>query len=176
MCRLCGSTTLVSKLLAIHIFHNFIAFPAGVPRFRGARSSLHRAVAERGLCCSICSRSKVRVALFALFARGASSVWVCMCAEQMCSWITCGWIWDVSTEVTWVSVNILNDNGWMYCFVIELHAKPVTNISRTKKNLKGTRNEPIWGASPTSAASEEKTLLTWNPSQETACEQQPQRL
>ena len=157
MCRLCDSTSLVSKLVAIHIFHNFSALRTGVPRFRGAGVPLPHTDAGHASCCSILRRGTGCVAIFALFAGGARRVGPFVCGANVFM-DNMGLNGDISTKVTWVSVKVLNHDIQMYLFPIELHRKPVKMLQELKKTWK-----TIWGTSHTSAASVENILPTKNP-------------
>ena len=104
------------------------------------------------------SRSKLCVALL---ARGASSVLLRLCAERMWFWITCVWMetflqrwhgylwrfWTMTAEFIVLSLSCMHSL-----------LQKFQELKRMWKAL----SKPIWGASPTSAASIEKTLLTWN--------------
>ena len=99
MCRLCDSTSLVGKLLAIHIFHNFLARRTGGPRFCGAGVPLPHTDAGHTSFCSIFWRGTGCVAIFALFAGGARRVGPFVCGANMFM-DNMGLNGDVSTKVT----------------------------------------------------------------------------
>ena len=74
------------------------------------------------------------VLLYLLYLLAGHAVWVRLCAEQICSWIT--WDWMETFLQRWHrSVNVFDHDIQMYLFAIELHGKPVTNDARTKKYL-----------------------------------------
>ena len=100
MCRLCDSTSLVGKLVAIHIFHNFSALRTGVSRFRGAGVPLPRTDAGHASCCSILRRGTGCVAIFALSAGGARRVGPFVCGANVFM-DNMGLNGDISTKVTW---------------------------------------------------------------------------
>ena len=102
------------------------------------------------------------VLLYLLYLLAGHAVWVRLCAEQICSWITWDWMetflhrWHRYLWTFWTMAS--------KCIYLRLSCtESLLQMLQELKNIWKTIRKIIWGTSHTSAASVEKTLPTKNP-------------